>query len=308
MALPTAPAASPVGFVGLGRMGSPIARRLLDRGVPLVVHNRSRPKAEELLALGARWAETPAALAREVDGGVVFTLLTDAKAVRAVLFGRTGLARGARPGTLVVDLSTVAPAESRALAARLVERGIGFVDAPLGGSVAAATGGTLLVYAGGAAADIDRARPLLSIFARRVEALGGVGAGTSMKLVNNLLTVAHVALAAEALALAGGLGLDRERVLDLLLDGGGQSRMLADKREAFSRRDYPARFTLALAAKDLGLIDRTARDVGGSVPLAHALRRWAQAAARSGLAEKDLSALLEASIGRFPAASPAAAP
>jgi 3-hydroxyisobutyrate dehydrogenase-like beta-hydroxyacid dehydrogenase len=294
---------SPVGLIGLGRMGTPIARRLLDRGIPLVVHNRTRAKAEPLLALGGRWAETPRELGKIVSGGVIFTLVTDAKAVRAVLFGRRGVAATAEPGTLVVDLSTIAPEESRAIAARLSGQGIGFVDAPLGGSTPAATEGRLLIYAGGTAADVDRARPLLETFARRIDHLGPVGAGTSMKLVNNLLTIAHVALAAEALALAGALGLDRERVLDLLLEGGGQSRMLADKRESFSRREYPARFSLSLATKDLGLIDRTARTLGGSVPLAREVRRRAREAVGSGSGEMDLSVLFESALARFSAAA-----
>jgi len=307
VALSEVPAVAPVGLIGLGRMGTPIARRLLDRGFRLVVYNRTPTKSDELVALGASRAESPAALARAVDGGVVFTLLTDAKAVRSVLFGRKGLARGMRPGALVVDLSTIAPEESRAIAARLAERGVGFVDAPLGGSTGAAADGALLVYAGGAPEAVDRARPLLAVFARRVERLGPVGAGTSMKLVNNLLTIGNVALAAEALALAGALGLERERVLDLLLDGGGQSRMLADKRESFARREYPARFTLALAAKDLGLVDRTARGAGGATPLAHAVRRDAEAAARGGLAEQDFSALFESALSRFARGPPAPA-
>ncbi|MGB6501240.1 MAG: NAD(P)-dependent oxidoreductase [Thermoplasmata archaeon] len=301
MALDTAPDARPVGFIGLGRMGIPIARRLIARGIPLVLHNRTAGKAEELLALGARWADSPAAVARAVDGGVVFTLLTDGRALRSVLFGRRGIARGARPGTLVVDLSTIAPEESRTVAARLAARTIGFVDAPLGGSTAAAAEGKLLVFAGGPASEFERARPLLAAFGRRVEHLGPVGAGTSMKLVNNLLTIAHVALAGEALALAGALGLDRERTIDLLLDGGGQSRMLEGKREAFSRREYPPAFLLALAAKDLGLIEKAARSAGGRVPLAHAVRRAAEQSAAAGRSGQDFSAMFEEAIGRFPA-------
>lgn len=300
------PEPAPVGFVGLGRMGTPIARRLLDRGTPLVVHNRTRAKAEELLVLGARWVDSPAEVARATDGGIVFTLVSDARALERVLFGRGGVAHGARAGTLVVDLSTIAPAESRAVAARLGEKGIDFVDAPLGGSTVAASEGKLLVYAGGSAADVDRARPLLGAFGRRIDHLGPVGAGASMKLVNNLLSISHVALAAEALALAEALGLARERVLDLLLDGGGQSRMLADKREPFSRREYPVRFTLSLAAKDLRLIDGAARAAGGAVPIAREVLRRAREAERAGLGEQDFAALFETALARFAAARPAA--
>jgi 3-hydroxyisobutyrate dehydrogenase-like beta-hydroxyacid dehydrogenase len=291
--------ASTAGLIGLGRMGAPIGRRLLAQGVPLIVHNRTRSKAETLLALGARWAESPRAVGEAASGRVIFTLLTDARAVRAVLLGTHGVAAGAGPGTLVVDLSTIAPDESRAIAARLAAKGLGFVDAPLGGSTPAAEEGRLLVYVGGSEPDVERARPLLMCFARRVAVLGPVGSGTSMKLVNNLLTVGHVTLAAEALALAAGLGIVRDTAIDLLLDGGGQSRMLADKRSEFSRREYPTRFSLALATKDLGLVARTARSVGGSVPIARELRRRNLEAIRAGWGEHDLSAVFERALARF---------
>lgn len=292
------PVAATVGWVGLGMMGLPIADRLVSAGVPLVVFNRTRTKAEPLLARGARWAFTPKDLGRAVGAGVVFLLLSDARAVRAVLFGRNGLAKGLSRGGLVVDLSTIAPAESRAVAADLERAGLAFVDAPLGGSVDVARSGRLLVFAGGRADDVTRARPLLDRFARRVEHLGNVGAGTGAKLVNNLLTLATVALDAEALALAERLGLDRRRMLDLLLDGGGRSAMLEGKRGAFQERAYPAAFKLALAAKDLGLIERTARDVGAGARLAREARRLADEALRAGLADADYSAMFEAALAR----------
>jgi len=289
----------PVGLIGLGRMGQPIGRRLLDRGVPLWVHNRTATAADPLRAAGAQWADSPKALGATVGTGVVLTLLTDARALRPVLFGRSGLARGLAPGALVVDLSTIAPDESRAVAARLATRGVGFVDAPLGGSTPAAADGQLIAFVGGSPSEVDRARPLLAAFARRVEHLGPVGAGSSMKLVNNLLTVAHVALAAEALAFAEALDLPRERVVDLLLDGGAASRMLALKRAAFVRRDYAPQFRLALAAKDLGLIARTARASGGAAPIAAEVRRCARAAIRAGRGDDDFAVLLETALARY---------
>jgi len=280
-------------------MGRPIGRRLLDRGVPLWIHNRTAAAADALRAAGAEWAGSPAALGAAVGTGVVLTLVSEARALRAVLFGRSGLVRGVSPGALVVDLSTIAPDESRAVAARLAAQGIGFVDAPLGGSTGAAADGTLLVFAGGSSPDVDRARPLLAAFARRIEHLGPVGAGSSMKLVNNLVTVAHVAIAAEALAFAEALDLPRERVIDLLLDGGGASRMLAQKREAFVRRDYTPQFRLSLATKDLGLIARTARAAGGAAPIAAAVRRRAREAIRTGRGDDDFAVLLETALARY---------
>jgi len=295
------------GFVGTGSMGSPIARRLLDAGVPLVVHNRTREKAEPLLAAGARWCETPREVGREAGGQTIFTALTDAKAVRSALFGRTGIARGAGAGTLVVDLSTVTPDESRSFAERLGRRGIHFMDVPVGGSTDAAAEGRLVAFAGGSDDDLERARPLLDRFARRVELLGPVGSGASMKLVNNLLTIGQVALAAEALALAQAFGLDRDRTIELLQDGGAASKMLEAKRGAFVRQEYPARFRLALARKDLGLIDRAARDAGATARISREIRRLYDEAIAQGLADRDFAAVFERALARRRTGAPPSA-
>lgn len=287
-----------IGFIGLGQMGASIAERLRAAGYPLVVHNRTREKAEPLIAAGALWAFTPRDVGRAATGQVVFTSLSDGRAVERVLFGRQGLARGLGAGALVVDLSTIAPSESRGFSEQLAARGIRFVDAPIGGSVDAARNGRLLVFAGGTADDVARARPFLERFSRRIEHLGPVGAGTSMKLINNLLTVSYVALAAEALALSDRLGLDRSRVVDLLLDGGGRSAMLEQKRLAFERRLYPAQFKLRLAEKDLTLIGRAADDGGAKVRIAREVRRLFREGLRAGHGEEDFAVVFEAAIAR----------
>jgi 3-hydroxyisobutyrate dehydrogenase len=215
---------------------------------------------------------------------------------------------GAAPGTLVVDLSTIAPDESRGFAERLRVRGLRYIDAPVGGSVDAAASGELLVYAGGEEEDIDRARPYLEHIARRTERLGPVGAGTSMKLVNNLVTIAGFAVTAEALALGEALGLPRERVVELLLAGGGRSRMLEAKKDVLLRREYPARFKLALAAKDLRLAERSARDAGTGHRLAREARRLAEEGIHGGRADEDFAALFEAALARGRSPRPASPP
>jgi len=292
--------------VGLGTMGAPIAARLVASGAAVTVHNRDRSKAEPLLATGAAWAETPRAAARAARGGVVFVMVSDAKAVRAVVFGRSGIAGGADASTLVVNLSTIAPEESRAVAERLAARGVPYLEAPLGGSRDAAERGELLVLAGGRPEDLARARPHLEKFARRIEHLGPIGLGTAMKLVNNHVTVGTIALDAEAIALAEALGLDRARAVDLLLAGGGESRMLASKRDDFVRGDYPPSFKLALADKDLKLIVRAARDVGLPTPIAREARKLVDEAVAAGHGEKDFSVVLEAARQRRAGAPPAA--
>ena len=301
--VPTPPAA---GFLGLGRMGLPIARRWLATGTPLVVWNRSREKAEPILGAGARWADSPRAVGRAIGGGTVGVLVRDTRALTAVLFGRSGFVRGASPGALVVNLTTIAPDESRALAERLSAQGLHYLEAPVGGSTAAAEAGQLLVFAGGSAADLATTRPLLDAIGRRVELVGPVGAGAATKLVNNLLTIGYVALAGEALALADGLGLDRAATLDRLLAGGGRSAMLEQKRPAFERREYPTAFALDLAAKDLKLIERAARETGRPTRLSREVRRLAEEAIRQGHGAEDFAALFEAALARGPARSPPA--
>jgi 3-hydroxyisobutyrate dehydrogenase-like beta-hydroxyacid dehydrogenase len=298
MSSPSESAPSRVGFIGLGQMGLPIAERLRAAGDPLVVHNRTREKAEPLVAAGAQWAFTPRDVGRAATGQVVLTSLLDGRAVEKVLFGRQGLARGLRPGALVVDLSTIAPSESRGFSERLAAQGIRYVDAPVGGSVEAARNGRLLVFAGGTAEDVARARPFLERFSRRIEHLGPVGSGAAMKLVNNLLTISYLALAGEALALADRLGLDRSRVVELLLEGGGRSAMLEQKRLALEQRRYPAQFKLRLAEKDLTLIARAAHEVGAEVGIAREVRRLVREGVHSGHAEEDFSAVFEAALAR----------
>lgn len=300
----------PVGFVGLGMMGGPMAARLLSAGTALVVHNRDRQKAEPFLASGATWADSPRAVGRAASGQVVLVMVTDARAVRSVLFGRAGIASGAGPGTLVVNLSTIAPEESRAAAERLARRGIRYLEAPVGGSRDAAAAGELLIFVGGEEADLARARPVLERLGRRLELLGPVGAGASMKLVNNLVMVSTLAVDAEAITLAEALGLEPARVIDLLLAGAGESRVLANKREAFLRRDYAPRFKLSLAEKDLRLVARAAREAGVRTPMAREARRLAVEGMRSGYADQDLAAVLEpararrAGAGGAPAGTP----
>ncbi len=287
-----------VGFLGLGTMGAPAAARLLHGGVPLVVHTRDRSKAEPLLAAGAQWADSPRAAGRAVGAGVVFVMVSDARAVRAVLFGRSGLAAGAHPGALVVNLGTIAPDESQAVAERLTSRGLRYLEAPVGGSKEAAERGELLIFAGGNAADLEEVRPLLTRLGRAVEHVGPLGAGMGMKLVNNLVTLGTVAMDAEALAFAEALGIPVDRAADLLLAGGGESRMLRAKRDAFVNRRYPVQFRLALAAKDLKLVARTARGAGGRSPIAREVERLLAEAIRAGHAEEDFSAVFEAARAR----------
>jgi 3-hydroxyisobutyrate dehydrogenase-like beta-hydroxyacid dehydrogenase len=287
-------------------MGRGIAGCLVRSGVPLTVSSRTRARAEELLAAGAAWAANGREVARAVEGGVIFTVLPEAVDVRRALFGRGGVVNGARPGTLVVDLSTVAPDQSRALAERLAPRGVRFLDAPLGGSREAAESGELLLYVGGPEEELRRAEPYLARFSRRVEHMGPVGAGSAMKLVNNLLTIAGLELNAEALTLGEAMGLERARLLEVLLAGGARSAMLERKRKLLESGEYPPAFRLSLARKDLRLVERAARTVHQQLPVARQARRLFDRAVREGDGELDFSAIQETvrRLGPLAPASP----
>ncbi|MGI0140028.1 MAG: NAD(P)-dependent oxidoreductase [Thermoplasmata archaeon] len=275
-----------------------MASRLAAQGVPLVVHNRTRAKAEALAQEGVRVAATPREVGRAASGSILFTCLSDGHALRTALFGRSGVANGAGRGTLVVDLSTIDPEESRECAGRLAAGGIRFLDAPMGGSVDAASTGELLLYVGGAAEDLARAEPLLARFSRRRIVAGSTGSGSSLKLVNNLITLSTVALDAEALAFGERLGLDPTAMLDALLDGGARSQMLENKRSFFAQRSYPPRFKLTLARKDLELVRRSARAHGTVAPIAREAERLIEAAIRQGHGELDVAAAFEAARTR----------
>ena len=299
-----------VGFIGLGRMGFPLAQNLVRSHVPVVAYNRTHAKVEPLVALGARWAPTPKAVGRSVSKGVVFMIVTDGKAVQKVLFGRGGVAQGAAPGTLVVDCSTIDPEESRTFAARLHERGIGYIDAPVGGSIDLAAQGKVTFFVGGDPADVARVRPLLERMGQKVEHMGPVGSGSSMKLVNNLLTLGITVLSTEALSLADAFHLSPTRVLEVLQAGGGRSAMLERKAGAFEARQYPPQFTTALARKDLRLIERAGTREKHPLRMVKEARKLLDEAIAQGHSEEDFSSVLEATMtrGRPTATKPTPSP
>jgi glyoxylate/succinic semialdehyde reductase len=305
--LPAVPA--PVGFVGLGMMGGRLAARLARAGDPLVVTNRSIEKASPVVAAGARAVPKPRAVG-EADGrGVVLTMLSDGLALERAVFGRSGLAGGLEAGSLVIDLSTVRPEETRAFAERLARTGIQFLDAPVGGSVDAAEAGSLIFYVGGDPIQLERARPLLVHLGHEIQHLGPVGQGSAMKLVNHHLTIGNIAPLAEALAFGERLGIERPKLLELLGRGGGRSAMLERKRSQLLDRKYDPQFRLALALKDLFLVERSGRAAETPTRLTREARRLLEEAVDQGHAEEDFSAVLEAAIARSgPRAPPTDAP
>ncbi|MGS2618739.1 NAD(P)-dependent oxidoreductase [Micromonospora sp. LZ34] len=240
-----------IAVLGTGRMGAAIAQRLLDAGHRVTVWNRTAARTAPLRRAGARVAGSPSDAARDAE--VVVTMLTDATAVDAVLYGPAGAVPALAPGGCVVEMSTVGPAAVRALAGRL-PRAVDLVDAPVGGSVAAARAGRLRVFAGGAARAVERVTPVLAALGA-VRHCGDLGSGAAVKLVLNTALLVAVTGLADTLAVAGAVGVDRRTALDALADG-----PLAGALGRATARD--ADFPVALAGKDLDLV----RDALGATP------------------------------------------
>jgi 3-hydroxyisobutyrate dehydrogenase len=276
-----------VAVVGLGAMGSRIARRLLAAGHETIVWNRTPAKLAGLVDLGATAAKSPADAARR--GEVLITTVSDPAALRAVSEGGEGIAVGAGATLTVIEMSTVGPAGVARLAAAL-PAGTPLLDAPVLGSIGEAESGSLTIFVGGPVALVEQAKPLLSILGSVLH-IGPLGAGQAAKLVANSTLFGTLATLGEAIALADGLGLSRSSAYELLaatpLAGQVQRR-----RETIERGDYPPRFPLMLARKDAELIAEAARAAGVDLRLAEAARTWLADAERAGLSNRDYTAVL----------------
>jgi 3-hydroxyisobutyrate dehydrogenase/2-hydroxy-3-oxopropionate reductase len=281
-----------IGFVGLGGMGSRMARRLLDAGHELVVWNRTREKMAPLVQAGALPAETPAEAAQRSEA--VLTMVSDPEALEAVTEGPDGLAAGAGISHTVIEMSTIGPAAVKRLESRLPS-GTGLLDAPVLGSLAEAEAGTLRIFIGGPAPLAERWTPLLATLGSPIH-VGSLGAGAAAKLVANLTLLGALGLLGEALALARGLGLSRETAFEVLA-ATPLAAQAERRRPAIESGEYPARFSLSLAQKDADLITEAAAEAGIDMRLAKAARTWLADANEAGWADWDYSAVLAWILG-----------
>jgi 3-hydroxyisobutyrate dehydrogenase len=281
-----------IGFVGLGTMGSAMAANLARAGFPLTVWNRTPGRASSLVALGAREADTAAELAEASD--VVVLCLSDTPDVEAVLFEDGGVGAGAPPGSLVVDCSTISPAGTRDFGARLAERRVAMVDAPVSGGSEGAVQGTLTIMVGGEARDVERARPVLDAMGRTVTHMGPLGSGQATKAVNQVILCGAYLGVAEGLILAMKAGLDVAKVVEALSGGAAQSWVLANRSSRMIADDYPLGFKVSLHLKDVVIALEMARELGAALPVTALAAQIENGLVAQGHGDDDVSALARA--------------
>lgn len=280
-----------VGFIGLGVMGRPMALNLLEAGYPLVVHSRSRGPVEALVAAGAVAATSPADVARRAS--VVITMVPDTPDVEQVLTGKDGVLSGMQAGTVVIDMSTIAPAAAQRLATLVESHGGAMLDAPVSGGEIGAINGTLSIMVGGDAATLDRVRPVLEHLGQkdRIIHIGPSGAGQVTKACNQVVLAATIAGVGEAFALARKAGVDPVRVRQALLGGFAQSRVLEVHGQRMLDQNYVPGFRAALFDKDLRIALAALASYHVPAPVSAAAAQLVGAMMAAGEGQDDYSAM-----------------
>jgi 3-hydroxyisobutyrate dehydrogenase-like beta-hydroxyacid dehydrogenase len=286
----------PVGFVGLGIMGSRMAANLARAGYDVAVYNRTAAKAEAWVAeRGGRLAASP----REAAEGAaaVITMVVDGAQVEEVLLGDDGAAHGAAARTLMIDMSTIAPADARRIGAALAERELAFVDAPVSGSAPKAEDGTLTIMAGGSDADVARARPYFDAMGEKILHVGELGQGQTVKVISNTVGATNCATLAQALVVGKATGVDLASLVSVLGASSGASYMVTLKAEPMLEHDFTPLFRLEHMLKDVGICLSESEAAGAPFPAAALARELYSAAMGRGLADQDFAAVLEAAEG-----------
>ena len=281
-----------VGFVGLGAMGSEMVRRLLAAGRKIAGYNRTRSKAQPLLDAGMGWRDSPRAVAEAAT--VIFTMVADTAALHAVTEGPGGILAGLGPGKIYVDTSTVSPAASRALAARVAERGARMLDAPVSGSTVTVREGRLSFMVGGEKAACDAVTPILLDIGARVTYVGGHGQGALMKIATNLNLAAQMLAFSEGMLLAEKGGIPRELAAEVLLNSAIASPMLRYRGPFVLRDPEEVLFTVNMMQKDMLLALEMGRQLDVPLPTTAVANEFLTAARAIGLEDKDFAAMYEA--------------
>jgi 3-hydroxyisobutyrate dehydrogenase-like beta-hydroxyacid dehydrogenase len=278
-----------IGVVGLGTMGAPMARHLVNAGHTVTVHNRTRSREEPLAALGAQRAASPGEAAIGAD--CVLTCVSDGPDLEEVVLGRGGIAETLMGGAVLVDCSTVAPSTERRIAAELESRGASLVDAPVSGGSEGAERGTLTVFCGGSDAAVQKARPLLEAFSRSITHLGPTGAGQAAKAVNQIVIAGTYAALGEGLAYAERAGLPLEPLVEALGGGAADSWVLRNRSGNMISSSYPLGFRTSLHLKDLRIALEEAEAAGLDPEVTRLVAAWEQRLVEKGFGGEDVSNL-----------------
>ena len=283
-----------IGFIGLGLMGKPMALNLLKKDFSLTVHSRSQAPVDALVAAGAAAATSSAEVAGSSD--VVITMVPDSPDVRLVLEGAGGVFETIRPGSVIIDMSTIAPAVARELAGKAALRGVAMLDAQVSGGEIGAINASLSVMVGGDPAALERVRPVLNAVgnADRVVHIGASGAGQVCKACNQICIGGALASVSEAFAIARKAGIDPAKVREALLGGFAASRVLEVHGERILKGNYVPGFKTRLYHKDLGIVGQTIHELDVPAPVAALVQQYVSALMAAGLGDEDYSALAKA--------------
>lgn len=278
-----------VAFIGLGTMGGPMASNIMKAGHDLVIHNRTVHKEEELAARGAERAASPREAVAKAD--VIITSLSDTPDVEQVVLGDNGIIHGARPGAVVVDMSTISPEATRRIAQVLGTKGIKMIDAPVSGGSEGAKQGTLAIMVGGEFEDVERAMPVLKCMGTRITHVGPIGAGQLTKAINQTVIAGVYLSVAEGMALGLKAGLDMEKVVEAISKGAAGSWVLINRSRNMINNSYPLGFRVKLHQKDLGIALATAKKLGVTLPVAALMDQIETGIVTRGYGDEDVSAV-----------------
>jgi 2-hydroxy-3-oxopropionate reductase len=283
-----------IGFIGLGLMGRPMALNLLKKGFALTVHSRSPGPVDAAVEAGAKAAPSPAAVASASE--IIITMVPDSPDVRQVLEGPNGVFETVREGSVIVDMSTIAPAAARDLASKAALRGVAMLDAPVSGGEIGAINASLSVMVGGEAHALERVRPVLNAVGNpeRVVHIGPSGAGQVCKACNQICIGGALASVAEAFAIARKAGIDPARVREALLGGFAASRVLEVHGERILKGNYVPGFKTKLYHKDLGIVGQTIHELDLPAPVAALVQQYVSALMAAGRGDEDYSSLAKA--------------
>jgi 2-hydroxy-3-oxopropionate reductase len=279
-----------IGFIGLGIMGKPMCRNLLKKGYELVVCDVVKAAVDEVVACGAEAAATPKEVAAQTE--IIITMLPNSPQVKQVVLGANGVIEGAKPGTIVIDMSSIAPLVSREVAAQLAEKGIEMLDAPVSGGEPKAIEGTLSVMVGGKKDVFDTCYDIMKAMAGSVVLTGDVGAGNVTKLANQIIVALNIAAMSEALVLAAKAGVEPELVFQAIRGGLAGSTVLEAKAPLVMDRKFQPGFRINLHIKDLANVLDTAHEIGTPLPLTAAVMEMMQALKVDGMGDCDHGSLI----------------